>query len=156
MAVKINHSDKNNKRRLVRYLEVLDQDKNFKSQVGKKRYVTLIIGINHSRENLKKRIVKRLINRLKEQNMIGEVERLHSQGLSWKKLEGYGMEYKFISWYLKKELVYEEMVEKLNIATNQFSKRQMSWFRRWEKQGAKINWLNNYKKVEKLVSSFVK
>jgi len=155
MAVKLNQSDKNNKRRLIRYLEIVGQDHNFKSRAGKRKYNALIIGVNFSRDILKQRIFKRLLERLKEQNMIGEVERLHEQGLSWKRLEDFGLEYKFVSLYLEGELQYEEMVEKLNLAIYQFAKRQMTWFKRWEKQGANINWVKDNKKIEKLVKDYL-
>ncbi|MFH0956030.1 MAG: tRNA (adenosine(37)-N6)-dimethylallyltransferase MiaA [Candidatus Falkowbacteria bacterium] len=155
MAAKLNQSDKNNKRRLIRYLEILGQDKNFKNRSGKRKYQVLLIGVKFSKDILKQRIFKRLLERLKEQNMIGEVENLHAQGLSWKKLEEFGLEYKFIALYLQGKLKYEEMVEKLNIATYQFAKRQLTWFKRWEKQGTKINWLKDSKKIEKLVKEFL-
>jgi len=155
MAVKLNQSDKNNKRRLIRYLEIVGQDHNFKSRAGKRKYNALIIGVNFSRDILKQRIFKRLLERLKEQNMIGEVERLHEQGLSWKRLEDFGLEYKFVSLYLEGELQYEEMVEKLNLAIYQFAKRQLTWFKRWEKQGANINWVKDNKKIEKLVKDYL-
>ena len=155
MAVKLNQSDKNNKRRLIRYLEIVGQDHNFKSRAGKRKYNALIIGVNFSRDILKQRIFKRLLERLKEQNMIGEVERLHEQGLSWKRLEEFGLEYKFIALYLQGKLQYEEMVEKLNLAIYQFAKRQMTWFKRWEKQGANINWVKDNKKIEKLVKDYL-
>ncbi len=156
MAAKLNFSDKNNKRRLIRYLEILGQDGNFKSRLGKRKYQALLVGVKFSKDILKQRIFKRLLLRLKEQNMIGEVENLHGQGLSWKKLEEFGLEYKFIAMYLQKKLTYNEMVEKLNIAIYQFAKRQLTWFKRWEKQGAKINWLKDDKKIEKLVKEFLK
>ena len=155
MAAKLNQSDKNNQRRLIRYLEIVGQDQNFKSRAGKRKYDAIIIGINYSRDILKQRIFKRLLERLKEQNMIGEVENLHKRGLSWKKLEEFGLEYKFIALYLQGKLQYEEMAEKLNIAIYQFAKRQLTWFKRWEKQGAKINWLKDSKKIEKLVRGFL-
>jgi len=155
LAEKLNQSDKNNKRRLIRYLEIVGQDHNFKSRAGKRKYNALIIGVNFSRDILKQRIFKRLLERLKEQNMIGEVERLHEQGLSWKRLEDFGLEYKFVSLYLEGELQYEEMVEKLNLAIYQFAKRQMTWFKRWEKQGANINWVKDNKKIEKLVKDYL-
>ena len=156
MAAKLNQSDKKNKRRLIRYLEILEQDKNFKSRRGKMKYDALIIGVKFNKDILKQRIFKRLIERFKEQNMIGEVENLHAQGLSWKRLEEFGLEYKYISLYLRGELKYEEMVEKLNLAIFQFAKRQFTWFNRWEKQGVKINWLKGGKKIEKLVVNFLK
>ena len=155
LAVKLNQSDKNNKRRLIRYLEILEQDKNFKSRKGQKKYEALLIGLSYSGEILKQRIFKRLMDRLKEQNMIGEVENLRAKGLSWKRLEEFGLEYKFISLYLQGKLQYEEMVEKLNLAIFQFAKRQLTWFKRWEKQGVKINWLKDNKKIEKLVKDYL-
>jgi len=156
LAEKLNQSDKNNKRRLIRYLEIVGQDQNFKSRAGKRKYNALIIGVNFSRDILKQRIFKRLLGRLKEQNMIGEVEILHRQGLSWKRLEEFGLEYKFIALYLQGKLQYEEMVEKLNLAIYQFAKRQLTWFKRWEKQGVKINWEKDNKKIEKLAEEFLK
>ncbi len=156
LAVKLNNSDRNNKRRRIRYLEILGQDKNFKSRKGGRKYEALLIGVNYSKQALKQRIFKRLLERLKEQNLIGEVENLHSHGLSWKKLEDFGLEYKFIALYLQKRLTYDEMVEKLNIAIYQFAKRQLTWFKRWEKQGAKVNWVRDERKIEKLAKEFLK
>src|SRR3989339_182461 len=138
MAARLNNSDRNNPRRLVRYLEILGQDKDFKSQTGRGKYEALIIGIDCPREVLKKRITARLVERLEQQKMIEEVRKLRAGGLGWKRLEDFGLEYKFISLYLRKKLSYDEMVEKLDIAICQFSKRQLTWFKRWEKQGAKI------------------
>ncbi|MBI4779195.1 tRNA (adenosine(37)-N6)-dimethylallyltransferase MiaA [Candidatus Falkowbacteria bacterium] len=156
IAAKLNQSDKNNKRRLIRYLEILSQDENFKNRKGRRKYETLLIGVKFNKNILQQRIFKRLLERLKEQNMIGEIENLRSNGLSWKKLENFGLEYRFIGWYLQGKLPYDEMVKKLNIAIYQFAKRQLTWFKRWEKQGAKINWVKDNKKAEKLVKEFLK
>lgn len=156
MAVKLNQSDRNNKRRLVRYLEILAQDENFKNRRGPKKYETLIIGLKFGEHLLRQRIFRRLLERLKEQNMIGEVEKLHRRGLSWKKLEEFGLEYKFIAFYLQGKLDYGEMVGKLSAAIYQFAKRQLTWFRRWEKQGAEIHWVRDKRKIEKLVRAFLK
>jgi len=156
LAAKLNNSDKNNRRRLIRYLEILDQDENFKNRQGKRKYHALLIGLKFGKGILKQRIFKRLLARLKEQNMIGEVENLRARGLSWKKLDDFGLEYKFIALYLQGKLKYDEMVEKLNLAIYQFAKRQLTWFNRWEKQGAKINWVKSNKQVEILVKEFLK
>jgi tRNA dimethylallyltransferase len=156
MAAKINDSDRKNKRRLIRYLEILLFDKNFKSKTAKEKYQVLLMGPACSGPTLRKRIYERLINRLEKERMVDEVKRLHEQGLSWKKLESFGLEYKFVSQYLQKKLDYEEMVEKLNRAINQFARRQMSWFRRWEKQGAEINWVKSDKKIKMLIKQFLK
>jgi len=121
-----------------------------------RNYNFLVIGIKKDMDEIRKRIYKRLIERLEKEDMVGEVKRLRKQGLSWKRLESFGLEYKFIALYLQGKLSYDEMVEKLNIAISQFAKRQMSWFRRWERQGRKIKWIKNKIAADKLVKNFVK
>ena len=119
-------------------------------------YDFLLLGLTWPRETLKERIYKRLIERLEKEDMVGEVEKLHKEGVDWKRLESFGLEYKYISLYLQGKLNYEEMAEKLNIAIRQFVKKQMTWFKRWEKQGREINWVKNGKEAGKLVEKFLK
>ncbi len=156
IAARLNQSDRNNKRRLIRYLEILAQDENFKMGKGAKKYEALLIGVKFGNNILKQRIFKRLVERFEKENMLGEAENLRRQGLSWKRLEEFGLEYKFMALRLQDKLPYNEMIEKLNIAICQFAKRQLVWFKRWEKQGAKINWVKNVLKAEKLVKKFLK
>ena len=73
--------------------------------------------------------------------MIAEVEGLLKDGLTYERLNYFGLEYKFIALYLKKELNYNDMFQKLNSAIHNFAKRQMTWFRKMEKEGIKINWI---------------
>jgi len=164
-AEKINDSDRKNKRRLIRYVEILNviplrpeygASEGREKHENFKKYNSLIIGISTDKKILNDRIQKRLTLRLEKEDMIGEVKRLHREGLSWKRLENFGLEYKFISLYLQKKLTYDEMAKKLFIAIRQFSRRQMTWFRRWQKQGAKINWIKNFKEAEKLTKNFIK
>ncbi len=159
-AERLNNSDKNNKRRLIRYIEVLkneEGDFEFKKSKKHPKYEFLIIGLTWPKEILSERIYKRLIERLEKEDMVGEVERLHKEDkVTWKRLEEFGLEYKFISKYLKKEITYDEMVEKLNIAIRQFTKKQKSWFKRWEKQGAEINWVKDQSEANKLIKEFLK
>lgn len=154
-AKTVNESDRKNKRRLIRYLEI----KGSKSPRGLleplRKYDFLLIGLTWPKEVLEKRIYKRLIERLEKEDMIGEVERLHKQSVSWKRLESFGLEYKFISLHLQGKLEYDEMVERLFIAIRQFAKKQMTWFRRWERQGRKIEWVKDSKETRKLVSEFL-
>jgi len=156
-AGRLNESEKKNKRRLIRYLEVV---KNPAKKVAEKKVDSnrdfLILGLNFPREILNKRIYERIIRRIETEGMIQEVERLHDEDVSWKRLEGFGLEYKFISFYLQEKIEKEEMIEKLFIASRQFAKRQMTWFRRWEKQGREINWVKDEKATEKLVNNFLK
>jgi len=154
----LNKSEQSNKRRLIRYLEQLQNGKNpFGLKGGNNNYEYLVIGIAQSREVLSKRIYKRLISRLEGEGMIDEVKRLHEKdGVSWERLDDFGLEYRYISLYLQKKINYKEMVEKLNIAIRQFAKRQMSWLRRWEKQGRKIYWVNDESEAKKVVADFLK
>ena len=113
------------------------------------------MGKTLSREKLDKKIKKRLVERLEKEGMIGEVERLRKSGLSWKRLIEFGLEYKFISLYLQKKLTYDQMVDLLFTAICQFSKKQITWFRRWEKQGTRIDWVSKKIEAQKLVKKFI-
>jgi len=163
-AERLNESERENKRRLIRYIEITQdkgaEEKGVSHPIGcetpKAKYDFLLLGLTWPREVLKERIYKRLMERLEKENMAGEVKKLHKDGVSWKRLESFGLEYKYISLYLQGKLDYEEMVEKLNIAIRQFAKKQMTWFRRWEKQGRKINWVKDGEEAEKLVREFLK
>ena len=76
--------------------------------------------------------------------MIDEVKKLVDQGLSLNRLKYFGLEYKFIGEYIFNNISYDEMFQKLNVAINRFSKRQMTFFRRMEKRGIYIKWFNSY------------
>ncbi|NIQ10500.1 MAG: tRNA (adenosine(37)-N6)-dimethylallyltransferase MiaA, partial [Gammaproteobacteria bacterium] len=77
-----------------------------------------------------------------EHGMIEEVEKLHAGGVSWETLDFYGLEYRYVAQYLKGELNRNDMFQKLNSAIHQFAKRQETWFRRMEKNGVQIHWLD--------------
>jgi tRNA dimethylallyltransferase len=142
----LDENDLGNKRRLIRYIQILKNNKDFsikKSLNSKNKYNFLLLGLTFPREVLNERIYKRLIQRIEKEGMIDEVKKLHENGVSWERMESFGLEYKHLSWYLNDKIFYVEMVEKLNIAIRQFAKRQMSWFRRWEKQGREIKWVDN-------------
>lgn len=100
----------------------------------------LYFGIKWERNVLRQRITLRLKERLKN-GMIEEVERLLAQGITHEKLEYFGLEYRFVSQYVEGKISYDEMFDKLNIAIHQYAKRQDTWFRRMERRGAKIHWL---------------
>ncbi|MFH1661993.1 MAG: tRNA (adenosine(37)-N6)-dimethylallyltransferase MiaA [Candidatus Falkowbacteria bacterium] len=155
-ANKLNESDKKNKRRLIRYMEIASQRECNLESTRIKNYEFLLIGLTWPRKVLLDRIYKRLIDRLEKEGMVDEVKNLHKHGVSWKRLESFGLEYRYVSLYLRKKLTYDEMVEKLNIAIRQFAKKQMSWYKRWEKQGAKIYWVKNNNESKKIVNKFLK
>jgi len=99
-----------------------------------------IFGLNPGREIVRQRITARLQTRLNS-GMIDEVRSLLETGILPARLKAYGLEYKYLTQYLEGELSYDEMFRLLNTAIHQFAKRQMTWFRRMEKQGMKINWI---------------
>ncbi len=152
-ADRLNNSDKNNSRRLIRYLEILEENKAEKNKQTPSPYDFFIIGIRCSDEVLKERINRRLDDRL-EEGLVEEVKNLHKDGVRWEKLLSFGLEYKFVSQYLQEVLEYDEMVEKLKTALWRFAKRQKTWFKRWEKQGRKINWVENISEAMKLFQKF--
>lgn len=110
------------------------------------------IGIFLSRDKIKEKIKLRLKHRL-ENGMIEEVECLMKSGITYNRLMLFGLEYKFVAMYLKGELNYNDMFQKLNSAINSFAKRQMTWFRKMEREGCVINWIesNDYVKAEELI-----
>lgn len=152
---RLNNSEKNNKRRLIRYLEILKTSHIVVPKTKKPPYDFKIIGLEVGIETLRKRIKQRILDRLKDDAMIKEVERLHKNGLSWERLESFGLEYKFVSQFLQKKLSRSEMIEKLSLASGQFAKRQMTWFRRWEKQGREIHWVkaSSAKSLDKIIAN---
>ena len=145
--------DKNNRRRLIRALEIILKTKKPVPLLKKKPlpYPVLMIGIKKGKEELKSLIKKRLLKRLKK-GMVEEIKKLHKLGVNWQRLEEFGLEYRFISQYLQGKLSYKEMVEKLQKEIEHFAKRQMTWF----KKDKRIHWIKDYKKAEKLVKEFLK
>ena len=106
------------------------------------KFDNLIIGVDISRELRRDKITKRLSQRLKN-GLIQEVENLIFSGLSHEDIAYYGLEYRWVSDYLQYRISREELFEGLNTGIHQFAKRQMTWFRRMEKHGYNINWVDS-------------
>jgi tRNA dimethylallyltransferase len=100
-----------------------------------------VFGIYWERAVLRQRITERLEQRLDE-GLIEEVKALQISGLSWARLDSFGLEYRYVSQYLQGKLNYSEMFNKLNTGIHQFAKRQETWFRRMERKGTTINWID--------------
>ena len=143
-------TDISTRKRLIRAIEInqfLRQNPDFNiSPPNIPEFI--IFGLNPETESRRMSITKRLNHRL-ENGMIEEVKTLIDKGISPEKLIFYGLEYKFITQYLTGELTYEIMVERLNVAIHQFAKRQMTYFRKMEHDGLKINWLSNNLPLDK-------
>jgi tRNA dimethylallyltransferase len=112
----------------------------------------LVLGVFVERDVLKQRITERLKKRLNN-GMIEEVEKLVEGGLNYDKLDFFGLEYRYIGAYLKGELNYNDMYQKLNSAIHKFAKRQMTWFRKMEREGISVNWLEgaDYHKAKEII-----
>ncbi len=134
------HADQSTKKRLIRAIEIADYLKSG-SLVSKQRprLRPTIIGLEDSVQTRRERINNRLEQRF-EQGLIAEVEALLEQGVSEEMLTFYGLEYKMVVSYLKHDMTYEELKEKLFIGICQYAKRQMTFFRKMEKDGANIRW----------------
>jgi len=137
-------TDKSSVRRIIRGIEIARQMKSGITENSDKDsgLNPLVIGINPPREVLLKRIEKRLNDRF-EEGMIQEIEELLSSGITFERLIKLGLEYRYCALYLRGDITIGEMKEKLNIAINRFSKRQMTWFRGMERRGIKIHWLSS-------------
>ena len=138
-------SNPSSKRQLIRAIETsLWKSQNPKTTQEKlaSSIPHLIFGLAPQADARRKRISLRLKNRL-EQGLIKEVENLLAIGISPEQLIYYGLEYKWATLYLQNEISYEEFFNKLEVAIHQFSKRQMTYFRKMEKDGLSVEWLND-------------
>ena len=132
-----NVTDIESKERTIRALEIALHKANEPLKNNPKIEILDTIAIFPERDIVKKRITDRLKLRLNS-GMIEEVESLIQDEVPKEKLIQYGLEYKYVTLYLSGELNKIELFEKLNIAIHQFSKRQMTWFRKMQKEGVKM------------------
>ncbi|MDP4185607.1 MAG: tRNA (adenosine(37)-N6)-dimethylallyltransferase MiaA [Bacteroidota bacterium] len=151
-----NVTDIVNTKRAIRAIEIEEYYVNHPTEETTATNVSgLIIGINFDRDTRRKRITERLKQRL-DSGMIEEVGQLLASGITPEALIYYGLEYKYLTLYLQKQLSYDEMFGKLNIAIHQFAKRQMTWFRGMERRGFTIHWLDGFlpmnEKIERIKS----
>ena len=150
-----NRTDLTEKERAIRALEIaIFERDNPPSREDRPQIVPLVFGTRWDRSHLRDRITKRLKERL-DAGMVEEVERLHGEGISWEKLDYFGLEYRYIGKYLQGELSRNDMFQKLNSAIHQFAKRQETWFRRMERHGVDINWIDSadYDRMKEIVNN---
>lgn len=147
-----NSTDLNDKQRTIQAILVAKANSNKVSNFNKE-INSLTLGINLPREEIKQKITNRLKLRL-ENGMIEEVKELLTSGITPQKLDYFGLEYRYISKYLLNEITYNEMFYKLNISIHQFAKRQITWFRKMEREGIKIFWLDgpNFEQAQEIIA----
>ena len=140
-----NTSDIDSKKRVIRAIEIEEyysHQEPWQNEFPEIR--TLIVGVKFDRDSRRKRISQRLKQRIDE-GMVDEVKQLIESGVDSDTLIYYGLEYKYITLYLKGKVTFDEMYSGLEIAIHQFAKRQMTWFRGMERRGIEIRWLDGYK-----------
>lgn len=145
--------DKKNKYRLIRAIETMElTGKSFsKAQsMNKPDYTVLKLCLTLPRKELYQIIDQRVDTRVK-QGMIKEIKDLHDWGLSWNKMDKFGLEYHYLSQYLQGKLSKTEALEQLKFKTHQFAKKQLTW---WRKDPKIIN-INNYSKAKVLIAKFL-
>ncbi len=148
-----NEIDKHNRVRLIRAIEITKAlGKVPRLRIPDGTYDPLFIGIVPDPEVLREKIHRRLRLRLR-QGMINEVVRLHNDGVSWKRLEDLGLEYRYVSYFLQNKMNRAEMIEQLEAEIWKFSKRQMVWFKR----DTRIHWFNpkEWTAIKKLSKDFL-
>jgi len=151
-----NTSDTENKKRAIRAIEIEEFClAHPETDLSFPKINSLIVGVKYDRDSRRKRITARLEQRLAN-GMVEEVKKLLDKGLKPDELTYYGLEYKYLTLFITGQLTYEEMFTGLNTAIHQFAKRQMTWFRKMERDGFEIKWLDGYmptdEKTEKIIS----
>ena len=141
--------DSRNKIRIIRALEIVEAlgkvpklqtpppSPSPKLGEGLERGQFIWIGINPNKQDLEKRIYKRILKRL--DGMIREAKRLRRSDLSIKKMEALGLEYRYLARLLQKKISKKEFIKQLYSAIKDYSKRQMTWF----KKNKKIKWFSS-------------
>lgn len=135
-------ADYSSSKRLIRAIEIaqfLHENEDFIT-TERPQLKPLVIGLYNDVEIRKAKILSRLEQRLSS-GLIEEVRSLLSSGVSEEMLLFYGLEYKFVIAYLKNEMNLDTLKERLGTAICQFAKRQMTFFRKMEKDGVQINWI---------------
>ena len=136
--------DFHNHKRLVRALEIILYLKQHNPVLIPQRVIQnyYAIGINPSLAKRREAIRQRLLQRV-EQGLIPEVQNLLHLGLSHQDLDYYGLEYRYVSLYVQGSLSHEAMIEKLTTEIQRYAKRQITYFRKMEKDGIVINWISS-------------
>lgn len=147
-------ADTSTKKRTIRAIEInnfLDANPDFpipETELPDFR----VYGLDPSTRLRRERIGQRLKERF-DNGLIDEVKELLAQGIPAQTLIYYGLEYKLITQYLTGEMILLEMKQRLETEIHRFAKRQMTFFRKMEKEGVDIRWLRNDQTPEEWVET---
>jgi len=138
-----NVTDTASRDRLERAVEIAQYQRDHPDEPAFPRLSSICFGIHFERDEIRERITRRLDARLAA-GLVEEVAGLLEKGVSVSMLKYYGLEYRYVVSYLVGELSWGEMRNGLNTAIHQFAKRQMTWFRKMEREGIAIHWLDGH------------
>lgn len=137
-----NSTDLLDRERTIRAIEIASGEmKKNAATVQQPSVHSIVIGIHWDREALRQRITSRLSARL-ENGLIEEVASLLEGGITWERLYYYGLEYRYVGSYLRGDIQRDELFQRLSYAIHNFAKKQGNWFRRMERHGVAINWID--------------
>jgi tRNA dimethylallyltransferase len=137
-----NTTDLTDRERLTRAIEIAEGERQPAAEAIELPDLSpRVFGLRWQRDRLRQRITLRLRQRL-DNGMIEEVESLHAAGVAWETLDNFGLEYRFVARYLQGMINRNDLFQQLNSAIHQFAKRQDTWFRRMQRQGGDICWLD--------------
>lgn len=147
--------DPHNPRRLIRAVEIVLTTGEPVPTTGMIYHTSpsdvLYLAITRPFPELKKRITQRLDIRL-TQGMITEIKRLRASGISWKRLESFGLEYRWVSRFLQKKISRTDMGNTLLHDIVGYSKRQLTWLRR----NNNVIWITRPTQAKHLVKKWLK
>ncbi|MEI6528609.1 MAG: tRNA (adenosine(37)-N6)-dimethylallyltransferase MiaA [bacterium] len=135
--------DQKNSRKIIRAIEIATALGSVPILEKNPKYESLQIGLTIPDKILKDRIYLRLTRRLAA-GMLNEGKKLHRDGLSWKRMENLGLEYRYMARHLSGKISYEQMISELDSKIWQYARRQKTWFRR----DKRIKWFNPLKKTD--------
>ena len=142
--------EQHNKRRLIRAIEIAKALGKNPPQQPQQKYEVLWIGLSLEPETLAKKIHDRLVARIKA-GMVSEAIALHAQGLSYKRMEELGLEYRYLARLLQGKLSSEQFKIELEREINHYAKRQARWFKR----NKDIHWVSSKAEALRLAKQFV-
>ena len=143
-----NHTDTESRDRLLRALEIQEYHRRYPDAYPHMPGMQhIVIGVSFPRSMVIERIGIRLRQRLQE-GMIEEVKSLLDSGVPEERLLRYGLEYRHVTQYLRGQCSYDDMYRDLYTDIRRFAKRQMTWFRRMERQGIPIHWIDGTQSLD--------
>lgn len=121
--------DTANSRRVIRAIEIATALGTVPKAAQTQTHDWLTLGIDISLDDLTPRLHARVLSRL-DAGMIEEVETLHANGISFERLDAFGLEYRYIARYLQNQIDKQTMIDEITVKSRQYAKRQKTWLKR--------------------------